>query len=545
MILVNSCPTALLFQASFSLCFYARYNAVQDIARFLVESYGDSSTAVVIYEDAEPHYLIGTSTGSDSARFYLSDNLSEPCPVDSGDDIPCTPVRIPIHDLEGTKMDQALVKAFERQSAKGYPEELLTVKLDNKTSSSIFVSQSTLYQQMGAELTWRVIILAPGEVSNVDAILPGDPLFAFVIITGSLGFLACAGFLLMTYSKRSEKAVVYADWRFTCAFITGCVLLNGSSFTLLGKNTDATCLLRMWAFHLFFIMALGKDRLKSWKMHCISRVAHFHLHLHPAPLFVKIWRVYRLVGTLNIQRNSISNRMTVLYMSPMILAQAVILLIFTFVDPPRQDEIIENSGGLVSQRIVCDTETQAFFIIQLVFDAGIVFAGCVLAYLTRNMKDDFGEAKQLIFAMYNIAFVGVIVVVVTKVADLASSGEKLLQALGVLWGTVFSTGIFVIPRLLQVRESKRESKLWRRGIQVSGMDLNGSEMSNKAYNSFLDTSLKSGLDRIEEDDSNSNSNRMPDQEEVPEDKTNGTTSDTIENPPKSTRIDLSGSLASS
>jgi hypothetical protein len=302
--------------------------------------------------------------------------------------------------------------------------------------SSVYVSQSTLFEQAGAQLTWRVIIVAPGVESNTDSITKGDPLFVVVCVIGGLGFFICSAIFCVMFSQRKEKAVIFADWRFTCAFIFGCICLNGSTFTLLGENTDVTCLLRMWSFHLFFAVAL-------------------------APLFVKVWRINQLVGTgmsRSIRRRSISNCKAAMYTLPVILAQAAILLIFTFVDPPKRTEVIENNNGMVVQRAVCDHETHAFLITVLIFEALLVLAGCCLAYRTRNLGDDFGEAKQLMFAMYNIAFVGGIIVLVVNVADMDGNGQSVLQAVGVWWGTVFSTAAFVLPRLVQVRQRRNDSR---------------------------------------------------------------------------------------
>jgi hypothetical protein len=199
----------------------------------------------------------------------------------------------------------------------------------------------------------------------------------------------------------------------------------------------------MWTFHLFFAMTL-------------------------APLFVKIWRIRQLIGMSRIRRTTISNEQAAMHTMPMILGQAVILTIFTFVDPPKQTEIIENVDGVVLQRIVCDTDTDALFITELMFEAACVIVGCTLAYLTRNLNDEFGEAKQLIFAMYNIALIGVIVILVMQVADIDGNGRSILQAVGVFWATVFSTAAFVIPRLLQVHRDQRAGR-GRNRVVVSGI----------------------------------------------------------------------------
>ena len=432
--------------------------AVEDITRFLIESYGNTSTAVVIYEDDEPNYLIGASTGFLSARNMLTEDLSKPCPVDRGDGVPCTPIRISVLDMGNDEMieqqqssnsnsddessnkpviinpmDRVLSKAAIGHMEAGYPQNLLSLKdSDNDLQSQVYVSQSTLYTQPGAELVWRVIVVAPGTTSTTDDIQYNENsgMFVGVCIVAALGMITCSAFLVIMYRKRVEKAIVFADWRFTCAFIFGSILLNGSSFTLLGPNTDKTCLLRMWMFHLCFALAL-------------------------APLFVKVWRIHKLVGSPNLRRSTISNVKAALFTMPMILGQVILLLVFSFVDPPQQMELIEEDGGLVVQRIICASNTDARFYTLGAYEAALVLVGCLLAYLTRNLQDDFGEAKQMIFSMYNIAFVGIMVACIVQAAGLDGNGQSIMQAVGVFWGTVFSTGAFVIPRLLQVRETRR------------------------------------------------------------------------------------------
>jgi hypothetical protein len=353
--------------------------------------------------------------------------------------------------MEGDPMDVVIVKAFEQHHEADYPEDLLSISVQvEDVKSSIYVSQSTLFEQEGGQLAWRVIIVEPGVESSTDSITKGDPLFVVICVIGGLGFFICSAIFWVMFSQRKEKAVIFADWRFTCAFIFGCILLNGSTFTLLGENTDVTCLLRMWSFHLFFAVAL-------------------------APLFVKVWRINQLVGvSRSIRRRSISNCKAAMYTLPVIMAQAVILLTFTFVDPPKRTEVIENNNGMVVQRAVCDHETNAFLITVCIFEAGFVLAGCCLAYKTRNLDEYFGEAKQLMFAMYNIAFVGGIIVLVVNVADMDGNGQSVLHAVGVWWGTVFSTAAFVLPRLVQVRQEKKSSRqnASRHGsgsIRISGL----------------------------------------------------------------------------
>lgn len=82
--------------------------------------------------------------------------------------------------------------------------------------------------------------------------------------------------------------------------------------------------------------------------------------------------------------------------------------------------------------------------------AFLIVVGCYLAYRTRDLDPRFGEAKQLGFAMYNIAFTGIVIVALLLVIDMTQRGILMLQTIGVLWGTIVSSFAFVLPRVIEV-----------------------------------------------------------------------------------------------
>ena len=246
---------------------------------------------------------------------------------------------------------------------------------------------------------------------------------------------------ILLFQRRKDRIVIYGDWRFTSAFICGCAKLNLSTLLLIGPNTNALCLGRMWTFHLFFVFAL-------------------------APLMVKTWRVYKLVGKDQFRRKTISNRQTLALTAPFILTQIIILLVFTYIDPPEAKEIIEISlDGTHFQNFLCRHESRAFMAVQILFEGGLVLIGCCLAWKTRNMDEKFGEAKQMILAMYNIAFIALVIMLVSTFVSVEEVGKYALQAMGVLWGTVFSSAAFVVPRLLQNSKDRKQGNQTR----ISGL----------------------------------------------------------------------------
>mmetsp|Transcript_13953 Transcript_13953/g.40821 ORF Transcript_13953/g.40821 Transcript_13953/m.40821 type:complete len:248 (-) Transcript_13953:642-1385(-) len=235
----------------------------------------------------------------------------------------------------GNHMDRILAISLGMHKEASYPKDLVTVRETMNIGSGVFLSQSVAYEQPDANLRWRVIVTSPGERSSSDSIELGHPLFGAIITIGAAGILACICLFFVFYRKRTEKIIMYADWRFTSAFILGCSLFNGSTFTLVGPNTDATCLLRMWTFHMCFVLALS-------------------------PLFVKIWRIKQIIGqSVTFRRKAISNSQATLYCLPLLVVQAVICTIISILDPPRQGEVNKVSEGVITQHIVCQTNTNA------------------------------------------------------------------------------------------------------------------------------------------------------------------------------------------
>ena len=100
-------------------------------------------------------------------------------------------------------MDVVLVKAFEQHHEAGYPEDLLSILVPilEDGESSVYVSQSTLFEQAGAQLAWRVIIVAPGAESTTDSITKGNALLVVLCVIGGLGFCICSAIFWVMFSE--------------------------------------------------------------------------------------------------------------------------------------------------------------------------------------------------------------------------------------------------------------------------------------------------------------------------------------------------------
>lgn len=426
-----------------------------NISNFLRSSYpNEDGVHVVIYETAQPNHMVAVSTGRHIAKMVLIDDETLPCQdsLDSEVTEACKNIRASMGSLAHSSeaYDDVLFGAYSAQQKMGKTGELAA----SETESQAYVSQSIEFVD-GEDLQWTILIITEVGRSTTDALTPSHSLFAVVCLIAVLGFLACSIMFIFMFLKRKTRAVILADWRFTLAFLLGCALLNLSSLTFLGDNTEELCLARMWSFHLLFAVTMS-------------------------PLLVKVYRMYRLVGSQEQSPTVISNPQAVALTMPIILLQVAILITFTIVDPPVPVTTMTIDDTVMSQTIECTQETEAFGIAVLVYEAGLVFIGCVLAFLTRNLAANIGESKPLILSMYNIAFVGLVTLVISSVTDIDAVGRAVFFSMGIFCGTVFSSAAFVLPRIYNEGESIFRGMSLTSSLRKSSKGANTNKGSDKS-----------------------------------------------------------------
>jgi hypothetical protein len=68
-------------------------------------------------------------------------------------------------------------------------------------------------------------------------------------------------------------------------------------------------------------------------------------------------------ASVGFRRVNMNHSKALLYTIPLILSEIIILITFTFFDPPKQVEELNEF-----QQVLCEQNSSAFFITQLVFD---------------------------------------------------------------------------------------------------------------------------------------------------------------------------------
>jgi hypothetical protein len=350
-------------------------------------------------------------------------------------------------DFTGTSHLHSIASRAGQQHAKvGFPShKAIFVKEDeDDIHSTTYISQTVTYSQ--GNLEWIIMAMAPVPRSNSDTVQRGDVSFVALVLVAAFGVLACSAFLALLYFNRTKKSVMEGDVRLTSAFIAGCTAMNLAAFTMLGENNDHMCMLRTWTINMTFSLAM-------------------------ATLLAKVNRLYQLVGAADtFRRKTIDTKRAALWAIPIVACELIILSVFSIVDPAKAMEIIAfDSAGEPTQYVQCAHESDAFFYTNTIFHAIVILLGCVFSYLTRNIDSRYGEAKQLFFAMYNVAFTGIILLVLQTTAAVSPEALKMIRTIGIFWATFVSSAVFVLPRLLQGPPRRRSSILER---SMMGMNLN-------------------------------------------------------------------------
>jgi 7 transmembrane sweet-taste receptor of 3 GCPR len=416
---------------------------LQDISSFLISDFGSADDVVVlVFEEAAPYYTVGISTGFNNfsnrvaplpgqgPKIYRSVLSSDPtilcAPENKQED--CELVRVPATDFRtGDKLDFVANRAVQVQADAGFPfGERVTVKETDDIFSGSYVSQSARYAHAGLE--WVILVASPVQRVDTDTLQPGDTSFVILILIAAAGSMGCSILLVLWFRSREKQAVKYGDFLFTSAFVFGCVLLNMSSFVSVGENTDEMCMARMWTFNLCFSLVI-------------------------APLYAKVFRIHTILGAAkSMRRFTMDPKQTALRATPIVAVEVLILVIFSITDPPRAQEEIVYGEGAPQQYIQCEHDTNAFLITQGLYSSCLVALGCFLAFLTRNLDAKFGEAKQLLYGMYNITFTGLCFILLLAFADVTPEALHTFRAVAIFWGTVLTCAVFVLPRLFQFRE---------------------------------------------------------------------------------------------
>jgi hypothetical protein len=106
-----------------------------------------------------------------------------------------------------------------------------------------------------------------------------------------------------------------------------------------------------------------------------------------SPLFVKVWRMAKLLNASEtFRRTIVTNFQAFLLSIPLILAEVILLSIVSLVDPPRQYDELGVGEGIGYQVIQCKQNSIIFFYVQVIFHGMFPFVLYICVHSLIQVK---------------------------------------------------------------------------------------------------------------------------------------------------------------
>jgi hypothetical protein len=181
-------------------------------------------------------------------------------------------------------------------------------------------------------------------------------------------------FLLVTaftgagvYYHRKEKEIRSSQPEMLIFILIGAVMGAGRVINAALDITNTTCIAGLWLGHLAFFFAFGA-------------------------LFVKIWRVHRLVNNRTLKKITIKSGFVVKVMLTIIGLAVCYMIFLTVFGQPHRSEIKRTTSNQSTIYDVCRVFHPEVHTTLFAIEAAILLYGAILCYSTRDVPDSLNES---------------------------------------------------------------------------------------------------------------------------------------------------------
>jgi hypothetical protein len=244
-----------------------------------------------------------------------------------------------------------------------------------------------------------------------------------VSAVGVLGAIVNLAFAALTFIHRKRRLIAMAQPLFCQFFQVGGALLCLGNLVTIGENTDFNCMLRPWVFHLPFTMMFGG-------------------------LFLKVFRIWKIMGNKKLVRVKITNADMLKSMVAMVAIDIAVLVLWTITSPSKQVIVYEKyNDDFDYGRQTCESENEAWGFILGFYKVVTIGVGCYLSFLTRDFNPVFAESRHIFVAIYHIALIGGIAALISATSDEVGT-RVTLQSIAIVIGSVGAVVLVMAPKFL-------------------------------------------------------------------------------------------------
>ncbi|KAJ3081111.1 hypothetical protein HK102_002578 [Quaeritorhiza haematococci] len=229
--------------------------------------------------------------------------------------------------------------------------------------------------------------------------------------------------LVTVFINRTKPAVKRNSFIFLSLIIVGCILQLASALPAFFeiRDTVATCESRDYLNHFGFAMTFTAIILKEYRLYRIFENKSAVVVKLPDPILLRYY-----FGVVPIA--------------------LIILLVDTFANGFRLREDSRQIDELTTEIwSVCGISSISYVLLGLEFV--MLTLGSILAWMTRNVRDEYNEARSLGISVYNSLFLLIVAVVLQSVVTPTYESEHMIHFLRVAITTVTIVGAMCAPKL--------------------------------------------------------------------------------------------------
>jgi hypothetical protein len=189
---------------------------------------------------------------------------------------------------------------------------------------------------------------------------------------------------LILFLYQNTKIIIKSQKYFTLISVGSAIVLNASTISLFGPNTDTLCGLRVILMSISFTMAF-------------------------AFLTMKLQRVHALFNAKGIAKVKVTNRQVFLNCLAFFIVDVILLGIWWAIEPPlsKMLDVYYPDTHVTLSTTQCSYHSAGVHI-MLAWKLIILLVGVFYSIKTWNVSDEFSEARPLAVAIYNAILMGVL-----------------------------------------------------------------------------------------------------------------------------------------
>lgn len=210
-------------------------------------------------------------------------------------------------------------------------------------------------------------------------------------------------------------------------------------------------------------------------------------------MLAKTYRIFKIFNNIRVTSLVIRDTDLLLFSGLVLLGEVILLSIYTFVSPFPEPVVIQSKSDSLLQFVECrcpSSSIQVGLLISLIaYNALLVVAGVVIAYLTRNVDSAFNESQYIAITMYIYLLAGIILIPLYYTAGDSRSSidrEFVLRCLGITLSMYFTLVALFVPKIIAVeaeRKARRDAK--RRDAASEGSSHRITDVSTTGADSTL------------------------------------------------------------